>query len=120
MTTHELTGADAQAMQAVRAALAAAPKLAFEPGARESYDQIIGQAPPPKHVRFEQAEVGGVPGWFAKQAEASGLTVEVHIWQGVIHVFPSNFAMLQASASALADIARFLAAHLGTRAEARA
>ena len=35
LTTHEITGADAQAMQAVRAALAAAPKLAFEPGARE-------------------------------------------------------------------------------------
>ena len=75
LTTQEIKGADAQAMQAVRAALAAAPKLAFEPGARESYDQIIGQGPPPKHVRFEQAEE---------------------------------------------DIARFLAEHVGTQAEARA
>jgi acetyl esterase/lipase len=305
LTTHEITGADARAMQAVRAALAAAPKLAFEPGAREPYDQMIGQAPPPEHVRFEQADVGGVPGWwayperagsraailylhgggyvigsagayrnfvghiankasaatfiadyalapehpfpgapddlkaahagllelgyerialcgdsaggglllsyltrldapagrivaasamspwidlgvsgesmetradqdpilskkmladaaglylagrvlrdlgaatleadlsklppvridvgdaevlrddavrFAKRAEASGLTAEVHVWQGMIHVFPSSFAMLQASASALEDIARFLAEHLGTQAEAR-
>lgn len=221
-------------MQAIRAALAAAPKLPFEPGARGPYDQIMGQVPPPEHVRFEQAEVGGVPGWwaypegagsraailylhgggyvigsagaaggrivaasamspwidlgvssesmetradqdpilskktladaavlylagralgdlgaatleadlsklppvridvgdaevlrddavrFAERAQASGLTAEVHVWQGMIHVFPSNFAMLQASASALEDIARFLAEHLGTQAKVRA
>jgi len=36
-----------------------------------------------------------------------------------IHVFPSNFAMLQASTSALENIARFRAEHLGTQAEVR-
>ncbi|MBW7970208.1 alpha/beta hydrolase [Bradyrhizobium sp. BR 10289] len=54
---------------------------------------------------------------FAKKADAAGLGIEVHVWEGMIHVFPSNFAMLQASEAALKDISSFLAQHLGTAAK---
>jgi acetyl esterase/lipase len=51
---------------------------------------------------------------FAKKAEQAGVTCEVHVWEGMIHVFPSSFAMLQASAKALNDIGAFLAGVLRT------
>jgi acetyl esterase/lipase len=46
---------------------------------------------------------------FAAQAEQAGLNCEVHVWEGMIHVFPSNVAMLQAATAALEDIGSFLA-----------
>jgi uncharacterized protein YbjT (DUF2867 family) len=46
---------------------------------------------------------------FAEKAEEAGLDCEVHVWDGMIHVFPSNFAMLEAAAEALKDIGAFLA-----------
>lgn len=32
---------------------------------------------------------------FAKRADQAGVSCEVHVWEGMIHVFPSSFAMLQ-------------------------
>jgi acetyl esterase/lipase len=52
---------------------------------------------------------------FAEKAERAGLSCEVHVWEGMIHVFPSNFAMLQAAAEAVEDIGAFLAAVMETR-----
>ncbi len=45
---------------------------------------------------------------FARRAKQVGLTCEVHVWAGMIHVFPSNFAMLQAAEAAVKDIGSFL------------
>jgi acetyl esterase/lipase len=77
---HKITSADAQAMQAVRGALAKAPKLRFEPAARAAYDDLIAQAPAPESVRFEQAKVGGVPGWWCRppRADATAATLYLH------------------------------------------
>jgi acetyl esterase/lipase len=52
---------------------------------------------------------------FAEKAERAGLSCEVHVWEGMIHVFPSNFAMLQAAAQAVEDIGSFLAGVLETK-----
>jgi acetyl esterase/lipase len=52
---------------------------------------------------------------FAKVAEQAGLDCEVHVWDGMIHVFPTNFAMLQASAEALGDVGSFLGGVLGSQ-----
>ena len=49
---------------------------------------------------------------FAKKADEAGLACEVHVWDGMVHVFPSNLAMLQAAAEAVDDIAAFLGARL--------
>ena len=51
---------------------------------------------------------------FAMKAEQAGLNCEVHVWDGMIHVFPSSFAMLQAAAQAVEAIGSFLAGALGT------
>jgi acetyl esterase/lipase len=51
---------------------------------------------------------------FAEKAERAGLSCEVHVWEGMIHVFPSNLALLQAAAQAVEDIGSFLAGVLET------
>ena len=45
---------------------------------------------------------------FAEKADEAARPCEVHVWDGMIHVFPSNFAMLQAAAEAVDDITGFL------------
>jgi len=48
---------------------------------------------------------------YAARAEAQGSTLEVAVWSGMPHVFPSNIGRLQAAGQALDAIARFLRAH---------
>jgi acetyl esterase/lipase len=43
-----------------------------------------------------------------ERIESQGGTVQVHTWQGMIHVFPSNVALLRAAKEALDDIGDFL------------
>ena len=49
---------------------------------------------------------------FARRAEAAGLDAEVHVWDGMTHVFPSSFAMLEAGSAALDASAAFLASKI--------
>jgi acetyl esterase/lipase len=50
----------------------------------------------------------------AQKLERARVKCEVHVWEGMIHVFPSSFAMLQAGAAALDDIGAFLAERLAS------
>jgi len=50
---------------------------------------------------------------FTRRADRAGVNCETHVWEGMIHVFPSNFAMLEAAAAAVEDIGAFLAGLLG-------
>jgi acetyl esterase/lipase len=52
---------------------------------------------------------------FTRKADQAGLNCETHVWEGMIHVFPSNFAALEAAAAAVEDIGAFLAGMLGSR-----
>ncbi len=45
---------------------------------------------------------------YAERLEREGGTVHLHIWAGMMHVFPSNLAVLQAANEALDDIGDFL------------
>lgn len=45
---------------------------------------------------------------YADQFTDAGGEVELHVWKGMVHVFPANTAMLRAAGEALDDIARFL------------
>jgi len=45
---------------------------------------------------------------YAKLTEAVGGQVELHIWQGMVHVFPTNLAFLRAAREALDNIGAFL------------
>ena len=72
---------------------------------------------PPVRIHVGDAEVllDDAQG-FAQRAEAAGLDAEVHVWDGMTHVFPSSFAMLEAGAAALDAIAAFLAERLAPQA----
>lgn len=41
-------------------------------------------------------------------ARAANVTCYVHVWQGMVHVFPTNIAMLKAASEALDDVGAFL------------
>lgn len=79
---HPLSPSDAQAMQAMRAMLAGAPRLSFEPASRPAFDAILGQAPAPEDVRFERDTVGGVPGWWARPDRATDGSVLPYLYGG--------------------------------------
>ena len=45
---------------------------------------------------------------YGERIEGQGGTVQIHTWQGMIHVFPSNVALLHAAKESLNDIGNFL------------
>jgi monoterpene epsilon-lactone hydrolase len=45
---------------------------------------------------------------YGKRFEQVGGTIQVHTWQGMIHVFPSNVALLRAAKEALNNVGDFL------------
>jgi len=45
---------------------------------------------------------------YGERFESKGGTIQVHTWEGMIHVFPSNVALLHAAKEALDDIGNFL------------
>ncbi|WP_267396482.1 MULTISPECIES: alpha/beta hydrolase [unclassified Sphingomonas] len=45
---------------------------------------------------------------FGKIADAAGILCEVHIWKGMVHVFPANVSMLKAAPEALDGAGMFL------------
>jgi monoterpene epsilon-lactone hydrolase len=49
---------------------------------------------------------------YATQAKSIGGSAELHIWQGMVHVFPANLALLHAAKEALELIGEFLRVHL--------
>lgn len=51
---------------------------------------------------------------YAERAKAKGVDVQVHVWQGLPHVFLSSVGQLAAADRALADIGGFIADRLGT------
>jgi monoterpene epsilon-lactone hydrolase len=49
---------------------------------------------------------------YATKVEDIGGSAELHVWQGMVHVFPANLALLRAAREALGLIGGFLRAHL--------
>jgi hypothetical protein len=45
---------------------------------------------------------------YGERIEIQGGTVQIHTWQGMTHVFPSNVALLHAAREALDDMGNFL------------
>ena len=55
---------------------------------------------------------------YAERLEREGGTVHLHTWAGMMHVFPSNLAILQAANEALDNIGDFLKQQLSGDAQA--
>jgi len=49
---------------------------------------------------------------YADRLRAAGSSAELHVWKGMVHVFPANIALLQAAREALDGIGVFLRRHL--------
>jgi monoterpene epsilon-lactone hydrolase len=49
---------------------------------------------------------------YAERVKAAGGNVQLHIWQGMVHVFPANLALLRAAKEALDLLGNFLRSRL--------
>jgi acetyl esterase/lipase len=79
---HPLTAKDKESAVALRAMLHAGPKITFETSDRLAYDAIIERSAAPDNVTFEQGEVGGVPGWWARPAQSADKAVILYMHGG--------------------------------------
>ncbi len=61
---------DRAAMLAMRATLATQPTARLTPESRQMFDDLMEKTPQAEAVRFEEAHVCGVPGWWCRPAVA--------------------------------------------------
>lgn len=54
---------------------------------------------------------------YVEQVEQAGGSAELHVWEGMLHVFTSNIAMLEAARAAVSGIGTFLAAVLSVQSQ---
>jgi epsilon-lactone hydrolase len=52
---------------------------------------------------------------YAHRAEREGANVDLHVWEGMVHVFTSNIDLLEAARSAQASIGEFIRSHIAHR-----
>jgi acetyl esterase/lipase len=96
-----------------RDALAATARLYLgdhdsrDPRASPLYGDFVGQPPVRIHVGEDEILLDDSIR-YGEQLERAGGTCQVHTWQGMVHVFPSNITLLHAAKAALDDIGDFL------------
>jgi len=78
-----------------------------DPLASPLYGDLAGLPPVRVHVGEDEVLLDDSLR-LGERIESQGRTVEIHTWQGMIHVFPSNVALLHAAKEALDDIGNFL------------
>jgi monoterpene epsilon-lactone hydrolase len=107
---HDLTAADAEAMEGMRAMFATMPKLRFGPESRGVFDDIMSRTPAPDDVQFEPGDVGGVPGWWCrpKQAQKGGVILYLH-GGGYVLGSAKAYRNLAGHIAKLAGVAAFVA-----------
>ena len=69
ITHHPEHAVDRAAMASVRSMLGSAKGSIDGPGARQAFDEIMGQVPAAAGVTYEAAIFGGVSGWWCRPAE---------------------------------------------------
>jgi epsilon-lactone hydrolase len=80
-----------------------------DPRASPLYGEFLGLPPVLLHVGEDEILLDDAAR-FADQVEAAGGEAQLHVWEGMTHVFPSNLS-LQAANDALKNIGTFLEAH---------
>lgn len=81
------------------------------PAASPLYGDLAGLPPVMLHVGEDEILLADARR-MADSIEAAGSTAELHVWQGMVHVFPANVALLKAAAEALDSVATFVRLHL--------
>jgi acetyl esterase/lipase len=78
-----------------------------DPLASPLYGDLAGLPPVRMHVGEDEILLDDSLR-YGERIESQGGTVQIHTWQGMTHVFPSNVALLHAAEEALDDIGNFL------------
>jgi epsilon-lactone hydrolase len=78
-----------------------------DPRASPLYGNLAGLPPVRIHVGEDEVLLDDSLR-YGERFESEGGTVQVQTWEGMIHVFPSNFALLRAAKEALGDIGEFV------------
>jgi acetyl esterase/lipase len=78
-----------------------------DPLASPLYGDLAGLPPVRMHVGEDDVLLDDAVR-YGERFEQQGGTIQVHTWQGMIHVFPSNVALLRAAREALDDVGDFL------------
>ncbi|MBY8829892.1 alpha/beta hydrolase [Hephaestia sp. CMS5P-6] len=82
-----------------------------DPRASPLYGDLAGLPPVMLHVGEDEILLDDARR-MADRIAAAGSPVELHVWQGMVHVFPANLALLRAAPDALDLVAAFLRPHL--------
>ena len=82
-----------------------------DPAASPLYGDVAGLPPVMLHVGEDEILLADARR-MADSIAAAGSTVELHVWQGMVHVFPANLALLKAAADALDIVATFIRLNL--------
>jgi len=75
------------------------------------YGDLAGMPPVLLHVGEDEILLDDARR-YADLVAISGSATELHVWQGMVHVFPANVALLQAAREALDITGEFLRRHL--------
>jgi acetyl esterase/lipase len=82
LVTHPLSEHDATAVAALRSAVAPAKGVFDGVAGRERFDAIMRSVPAPKDVTFEDAVIGGTPGWWARTRSSPSNAAIIYIHGG--------------------------------------
>ena len=96
-----------QAQLATMARLYLAGRDPRDPLASPLYGDLTGLPPVRIHVGDDDVLLDDSVR-YGERFEREGGTIQVHTWQGMTHVFPSNVALLKAAKEALDDLGDFL------------
>jgi epsilon-lactone hydrolase len=88
---------------------------ARDPQASPLYGDLCGLPPVRMHIGEDDVLLDDSIR-YGKRFEQEGGTIQVHAWQGMIHVFPSNIALLEAAKEALDDVGDFMKVQLHAKA----
>jgi monoterpene epsilon-lactone hydrolase len=82
-----------------------------DPRASPLYGTLSNLPPIMLHVGEDEILLDDSRRYADALAQAGG-TVEIHIWQGMVHAFPANVGLLRAAREALDSLGSFLRNHL--------
>ena len=84
---------------------------AKDPRVSPLYGDLAGLPPVLLHVGEDEILLDDARR-YADLVAKSGSAAELHVWQGMVHVFPANLALLRAAVEALDVIGEFLRGHV--------
>lgn len=85
---------------------------AYDPQVSPVYGTMKGLPPVQLHVGTDEILLDDTRR-YAAQAQAAGVLVDVHVWEGLFHVFPASVGTLEAAGQALDISSIFLRENLG-------